>query len=101
MASSKPMDELIYVDEAGFILWMARTLGCAPQGQHAVCIVGDRREPNFTVILAVSNARGLIRHQINQGGTEIQNFNAIFADASQAAGDDERAAFIMDNAPCH
>ena len=47
--------ELLYTDEAGFNLWMARTRGRAPQGQRAVRIVGGRRGPNFTIILAVSN----------------------------------------------
>ena len=48
------LDELIYVDEAGFNLWMARTRARAPQGQRAVRIVGGRRGPNFTAILAVA-----------------------------------------------
>ena len=37
---------------------------------------------------------------MNRGDTTIQNFNTFLAAASQAAGN-ERAAFIMDNAPCH
>ena len=32
--------ELIYIDEAGFNLWMASTRDRAPQGQRAVRIVG-------------------------------------------------------------
>ena len=47
------LDELIYVDEAGFNLWMARTRGRAPQGQRAVRIVGGRRGPKFTAILTI------------------------------------------------
>ena len=80
---------------------MTRTRGRAPQGQRAVRIVGGRRGPNFTIILAISNIRDLLHHQINQGGTTAEMFNKFLTATSQAAGVDERVAFVMDNASCH
>ena len=45
--------------------------------------------------------RGLLHHQINQCGTTAECFNEFLAATSQAAGVDERVAFVMDNAPYH
>ena len=80
---------------------MARIRGRTAQGQCAIRIVGGRRGPNFTIILAISNIRGLFYHQINQSGTTAEVFNEFLAATLQAAGVDERIAFVIDNAPCH
>lgn len=92
--------ELIFVDESGFHLWLARTRGRAPIGQRAVRIVGGRKGPHFSLIIAISNVRGLLYHDIFEGGTNHQRFNAFMETASQAAGDNN-ATFIFDNASCH
>ena len=59
--------ELIFVDESGFNLWLPRTRGRARRGQRALRIVGGSRGPNFTLILAVSNRRGIIYHSFYEG----------------------------------
>ena len=92
--------ELIFVDESGFNLWIARTRGRAVRGQRAVRVVGGSRGPNFTLILAVSNRRGMIHHEFFQGGINADRFNAWLRDASAAAGDGP-VTFVFDNAPCH
>ena len=92
--------ELIFVDESGFNLWLSRTRGRARRGQRAVRFVGGSRGPNFTLILAVSNRRGIAHHSFFEGATNADRFNAWLRDASAAAGNGE-ATFIFDNAPCH
>ena len=57
--------------------------GWLAQGQRAVRIVGGRRGPNFTIILAISNIRGSLHHQINQGGTMAEVFNEFLAGVFQ------------------
>ena len=93
-------EEIIYVDESGFNLWLARTRGRARVGQRAVRIVGSRKGPNFTCILAISNIRGVIHHEFRAGGTRIDNFNAFITRAAELVGD-AAATFVLDNAPCH
>lgn len=61
--------ELIFIDEAGFNLWTARTRGRARIGEPAVRVVAGRRGPSLTTIFAVSNERGLLAHDIFTGGT--------------------------------
>ena len=92
--------ELIFVDESGFNLWLPRTRGRARRGQRAVRIVGGSRGLNFTLILAVSNRRGIIYHSFYEGATNADRFNAWLRDASAAAGNGD-VTFIFDNAPCH
>ena len=78
--------ELIFVDESGFNLWLPRTRGRARRGQRAVRIVGGSRGLNFTLILAVSNRRGIIHHSFYEGAINADRFNAWLRDASAAAG---------------
>ena len=75
--------EVVFVDESGFNLWLARTRGRARAGQRAVRTVGGRRGPNFTCIMAVSNTRGLIHTEFRDGGTTgavfIQFLEQVFS----------------------
>lgn len=70
--------EIIFIDESGFHLWLSRTRGRAVRGQRAVRIVGARKGPHFSLILAVSNERGIIHHSFHTGGTNIERFNLFF-----------------------
>ena len=56
--------EVVSIDEAGFNLWLSRSRGRAPKGQRAVRVVGGRTGQNFTLIIVVSNQRGLLKHDI-------------------------------------
>ena len=94
------VEEIIYIDESGFNLWTARTRGRALRGDRAVRIVGGRTGENFTMIIAVSSIRGLIHHDMLQGGVDITRFNNFLTETSNAAGA-QPVTFIFDNAPCH
>ena len=94
--------ELIFIGEAGVNLYTERTRGRAPVGQRAVRTVNGRRGPNFTMLLAVSNQRGLIHHSYFQGGmTDGPRFVNEIVAISAAAGDDRPISLIMDNASSH
>ena len=88
------------MDASGFNLWTSRTRGRALRGQRAIRLVGGRTGPNLSMIMAASNIRGLIHHNLREGGTNINVFNQFLESASQAAGDG-RLTFILDNTPCH
>ena len=92
--------EVIFIDESGYNLWISRTRGRAPRGQRCVRVVGARAGPNFTLVIAVSNTRGLLHSETVQGGFNSERFNTFLTRASEAAGM-QRATFIFDNAPCH
>ena len=49
-------EEIIFIDESGFNLWLARTRGRARVGQRAVRIVAG---PIFPCIMAISTTRGI------------------------------------------
>jgi len=93
--------EIIFVDESGFHLWLSRTRGRAVRGQRAVRVVGARKGPHFTLILAVSNQRGVIHRSFHTGGTTIERFNGFLEDWSLQAGDNRILTYVMDNASCH
>ena len=92
-------EELVFIDEAGINLYMARTRGRARRGQRAVRVVAGRRETNLTVCLAVSNTRGLVHHTFRQGGMNGESFVDFLQDLSVRCAPD--SAFIFDNAPAH
>lgn len=92
--------EIVFVDESGFNLWLARTRGRARVGQRAMRTVGNRRGPNFTCLMAVSNLRGVIHTDLRQGGTTAVIFNEFLAAVSAGTGDGQ-ATIVLDNAPCH
>ena len=60
--------ELIFIDESGLNLWTCRTRGRARIGEPAIRIVAGRRGRNLTVTFSVSNERGLLKHDIIEGG---------------------------------
>ncbi len=93
--------ELIFINETGVNLYTKRTRGRAPRGQRAIRTVNGRRGPNFTMLLAVSNQRGLIYHQYFQGGMTGQRFVEEITALATASGDDHLITFIADNASAH
>lgn len=93
--------ELIFIDETGVNLYTKRTRGRAPVGQRAVRTINGRRGPNFTMLLAVSNQRGLLHHSYFQGGMTGPRFVREIVAISAVAGNDRPLSFIMDNASSH
>ena len=93
--------EIISVYEQGFYLWLSRSRGRARQGQCALRIVGARKGPHFSSILAVSNQRGVIHHMIHNGGTNIERFNLFMEETSVAAADNVQLTYLLVNASCH
>lgn len=91
--------ELIYIDETGINLYCSRTRGRALVGQRAVRVVNGRRGRNLTICFAVSNARGLMHHQLVEGGMTSDTFAQFLHSVSTIAYED--AAFIFDNASAH
>ena len=100
MLADEDIRELIFVDESGYNLWLSRTRGRAPRGQRCVRVVGGRTGPNFTLVIAVSNARGLLYSTTVEGGVNSERFNSFLDNASNAAGP-RPATFLFDNAPSH
>ena len=94
-------EEIIYVAESGSHLWLSRTRGRARKGTRAARVVDGRRGPHFSIIIAVSNRRGLIHHTVHNGGTTQALFNTFLEEASTSAGDDVDLTYVMDNAGCH
>ena len=64
-------------------------------------IVGARKGPHFSFILAVLNQRGVIHHMIYNAGTNIERFNLFMEETSVAAGDNVQLTYLLDNASCH
>lgn len=91
--------ELVYIDEAGINLWVRRTRGRARRGDRAVRVVGGQRGRNFTVTFAVSNRRGLVHHEIFDGGMTSVRFSAFLEATSRECHD--QVTYVFDNAPCH
>ena len=79
--------EIVFIDESGFNLWLARTRGRARAGQRAVRTVGGRKGPNFICIMAVSNTRGLIHTEFLDGGTNGAVFVNFLEEVSMRLGD--------------
>lgn len=90
---------LVYIDESGFNLWLNRTRGRSARGHRAQRIVGARRSPNFTLILAVSPRLGRVHHSIHNGGTTAEVFGNFLRDLRQHLH--EPVTLLLDNAPCH
>ena len=91
----------IFIDESGFHLWLSRTRGRAVRGQRAVRVVGARKGPHFSLILAVSNQRGIIHHSFHTGGTTIDRCNLFLEECSVQAGEQRQFTYVMDNASCY
>ena len=94
-------EEILFVDESSFHLWLSRTQGRARRGTRATRVVNGRRGPHFSIIIAVSNRRGLVHHTVHNGGTMQELFNNFLEKTSVAAGDDVNLFYVMDNASCH
>ena len=92
--------ELVFIDEAGINLWLRRTRGRAPRGQRAIRVVNGRRGRNLTIVFAISNRRGLLRHELFEGGMKGDVF-IQFLEAISAANPQQRMTMIFDNAPAH
>ena len=92
--------EIVFVDESGFNLWLKRTRGRARRGQRAVRVVGGQRGRNITAVFAVSNIRGLLLHDIfpraMTGDGFVDFLNRLSVAASQGT-----VTFVFDNAPAH
>lgn len=92
-------NELVFLDECGINLWTRRTRGRAPRGSRAVRVVTARRGRNFTVIFAVGHTRGLIFHEIFEGGMTRERFHSMLSTIS--ADNEGPLVFICDNASSH
>lgn len=94
--------DLIFIDEAGANLWMRRTRGRAARGERAVRVVGGRRARNLTMTFAVSHTRGLIFHDLQEGGMTGDKFNDFLQNVvNRLPANDQRSILIFDNAPPH
>ena len=91
--------ELIFIDEAGINLYCARTRGRARRGERAVRVVNGRRGGNLTLCLCISNTRGLVLHELMEGGMTADKFVNIVNNVATSCADD--CAIIFDNAPAH
>ena len=86
-------NELIFIDEAGINLWMKRTRDRAPKDQRAVRVVAGQRGRNLTVIFAISNRRGLLKHNLQVGGMTGDLFVNSLEELSQE-NSDRRIALV-------
>lgn len=94
--------QLVFIDEAGANLWMRRTRGRAVRGERAVRVVGGRRARNLTMTFAVSHTRGLIFHDLQEGGMTANKFNDFLIQLiHRLPVNNERVILIFDNAPAH
>ena len=59
--------ELVFIDEAGFNLWLRRSKGRAPVGERAVRVVTGQRGANLTMTFVVSSSHGIMHHNLQQG----------------------------------
>lgn len=92
--------ERVYLDESGFHLWTKRSYGRSTRGQRAARIVNARQSRHMSVIFAVSNQNGLLKHSFKEGGYRHNDFNAFLEECSNAM-QDRSVVFIFDNAPSH
>lgn len=92
--------ERVYLDESGFHLWTKRSYGRSMRGQRAPRIVNARQSRHMSVIFAVSNQNGLLRHSFKEGGYRHEDFNAFLRDCSSAF-QNRSVVFVFDNAPSH
>ena len=91
--------ELIFIDEAGVNLFCSRTRGRAVRGNRAVRVVNAQRGRNLTICFAVSSARGLVHHEILEGGMTNLRFRDFLLQVSTQGMQD--AILICDNASAH
>ena len=82
---------------------MKRTRGRARRGERAIRVVQGRRRNNFTVAFAVSSERGLVHHELTQGGMTGDRFQTFVANmcALYPLQHGEQCAIICDNAAAH
>lgn len=93
--------EQIFIDETGFNLWLRRSRGRSRRGQRAVRVVGHRRGNNLSIIFAVSNVRGLLHHDIIEGGMNAERFVSFLQHISNNVEFQGQSVCIFDNAPAH
>ena len=91
----------VFVDECGYNLWTARSLGRAIRGERAYTQVCVQRGRNLTVALAISATAGLVFHSEIIGGMTAQKFAVFLTQARLHLGLDEQVVFIYDGAPAH
>jgi transposase len=91
---------LIYMDECGFNIWTARSMGRAALGQRAVRVVCGSRGSNLTVCLAVSPSHGLCHSMFLTGGMTKDKFHSFLSELS-ALLEGQKCHFIFDNATPH
>jgi transposase len=91
---------LIYIDECGFNIWTARSIGRAERGQRAVRVVCGSRGKNLTICMAVSPSYGLCHSVFVEVGMTKEKFQDFLSELSAVfAG--QKCHFIFDNATPH
>ena len=94
--------EIIFIDESGINLWLKRTRGRAIRGQRALRTVGGQRGRNLTMTFAVSSRRGLIHHNLMEGGMNRQSFRDFLLNVVNGLpNDNAHRSLVFDNAPDH
>ena len=92
--------EIVYIDEAGLNLWVRRTRGRARRGERAVRVINGRRGRNLTMVFSISNQRGLLNHDLFEGGMTGQRFVNYLQQLSNENAN-RNIVYIFDNAPSH
>ena len=84
-------------------MWQKRTRGWAKRGERAVRVVQGRRGNNFTMTFAVCPTRGLVHHQLDEGGMNGDRFERFIENlcAQVQLNENEQCAIILDNASPH
>ena len=77
--------ELIFIDEAGVNLFCSLTRGRVMRGNRAVRVVNAQRGRNLTIRFAVSSIRGLVHHEILEGGMTNLRFGDFLLQGMQDA----------------
>ena len=91
----------VFVDECGYNIWTARSLGRAIRGERTYRQVCGQRGRNLTVALAISATAGLVFHSAILGGMNAQKFADFLTQTRLHLDPDEQIVFIYDGAPAH
>ena len=67
--------ELIFIDEAGFNLWLKRSRGRAPVGERAVRVMAGQRGANLTMAFTINSCHGIIHHNLLHGSMTVLLFD--------------------------
>ena len=88
-------EEIIYIDESGFNLWLARTRG-------RVRVLGSGRKSSWRKERTQFHVHhcNLQHCEFRAGGTRIDHFNNFLTRASESTKN-VAATFVLDNAPSH